>query len=330
MRSKFMLLGLTLSALFGRSDPAFADALSAGNAAYAKGDIGKAIEKWQKSPKAEAMFRIAELAEAGKLQDCDVVYCAVSWYRKAALAGHIPSVTHVAILNFNNGFEEDGLNQFRLAARLNDPLARDLLAQMKQAVPAPDLYYQALEEQRQRQAAAQRAKEQQQAQLAYILGYMIGCGFGGGCAAPTTVQSGYAVPVASPTPTNLLAPRRREAVSTSYTPQAALPAAPNGGLRRFGFDEPQKSDARIASPSYPTLCPDGTYVQGRCSLAPDGDYVGGQPQLAPDGTYVSGQPTLAPNGRYVGGGGPTILCPDGSYVSGHRCRLTPDGRYVGE
>ena len=44
-----MLLGLTLSALFGRSDPAFADALSAGNAAYAKGDIGKAIEKWQKS-----------------------------------------------------------------------------------------------------------------------------------------------------------------------------------------------------------------------------------------------------------------------------------------
>ncbi len=160
MQAQSLLFGLTTSVLLGATSPAHADAISAGNAAYAKGDIGKAVKKWQKSPKAEAIFRIAELAEAGKLQHCDVVYCAVSLYRKAALAGHIPSVTHVAILNFNNGFEEEGLNQFRLAARLNDPLARNLLAQMKQVVPEPDLYNQLVEDERQRQLAAQAAKEQ--------------------------------------------------------------------------------------------------------------------------------------------------------------------------
>lgn len=160
MLARSLLFGLAAMTLPGVTAPALADALTAGNAAYAKGDIVKAVEKWKKSPKAEAMFRIADLAETGKLQNCDAVMCAITWYRKAALAGHVPSMTHVAILNFNNGFEEVGLNQFRLAARLNDPLARDLLAQMKEPVPEPDLYNQAIEEARQRQMAVQAAKEQ--------------------------------------------------------------------------------------------------------------------------------------------------------------------------
>lgn len=173
MQAQFLLFGLAASMLLSAASPAHADALSAGNAAYAKGDIGKAVEKWRKSPKAEAMFRIAELAEAGRLKNCDDKICAINWYRKAAMAGHVPSITHVAILNFNNGFEDVGLNQFRLAARLNDPLARNLLAQMKQVVPEPDLYNQLVEEERQRQVAAQAAKEQralarQQAQLEIV------------------------------------------------------------------------------------------------------------------------------------------------------------------
>lgn len=103
------------------------------------------------------------------------------------------------------------------------------------------------------------------------------------------------------------------------------------------------------------LCPDGSYVNGPCTLAPNGTYTGGRPQLAPDGSYTGGQPRLAPNGSYVGVPPPQpvspggaygnyglqpngadastsrslTLCPDGSYVSG-RCELAPNGRYVGK
>jgi hypothetical protein len=82
-----------------------------------------------------------------------------------------------------------------------------------------------------------------------------------------------------------------------------------------------------------TLCPDGTYVAGdTCTLAPNGKYVGGRDStLAPDGSYVGGRQgsRLAPDGSYVGGSGQMHLCPDGSYVNGN-CRLTPNGKYVGE
>jgi hypothetical protein len=82
-----------------------------------------------------------------------------------------------------------------------------------------------------------------------------------------------------------------------------------------------------------TLCPDGTYVAGdTCTLAPNGRYVGGEGStLAPDGSYVGGRQgsRLAPDGSYVGGSGQMHLCPDGSYVNGN-CRLTPNGKYVGE
>lgn len=84
-----------------------------------------------------------------------------------------------------------------------------------------------------------------------------------------------------------------------------------------------------------TICPDGSYVGGdSCQICPDGSYVSGGAGCAitPKGSYVParpGGPRIAPDGSYVPGGADTTICPDGSYVSG-RCKIMPDGSYVGE
>lgn len=271
-----MLLSAVLFAIFSPS--AHADALSSGNKAYKKGDIRKAVEKWSQSQNPEAAYRIATLAEIGKIQGCDVIYCTASWYFKAATGGHIPSITHLAILNFNNGYKEVGVSQLQLAARWKDSLARDLLGQMEQVVPEPDLYNQALQQERARQLAVEIARQQQQAQVAQMLGYFIGCGLGGGCAMPsgnmTAAQpASPAVPLVGP-------------AGNMVTVQPTSPAVPLVG--------------HVTRP--PQMCPDGTYVIGTCTMAPNGRFVGGNGPITmcPDGSFVAGSCRLAPNGQYVG------------------------------
>jgi hypothetical protein len=145
------------------------------------------------------------------------------------------------------------------------------------------------------------ARQENQAQLGAALGQAIGCALGGGCTAST---------------------------AGAYTP--TLPAA--------GTTRPQ-TPARLASGSAASttngartiMCPDGSYVVGdSCHMAPDGTFVGGRPVMAPDGSFVSGRPTLTPGGTFVGGSGKTTMCPDGSWVGGTRCKLLPNGKYIGE
>lgn len=354
---KWMVFVAGLSIL-AASETAHADALSAGDAAFQKGDVAKAVEKWIRSPKAEAAFRIAALAEDGRLTGCDAVTCAATWYAKAASAGHVPALTHLAILNFNNGHKEVGLSQFTVAARYNETLARDLLQQMNEPVPEPDLYWQAIEAERQNQIARQAALEQSHAQAAQIVGYLIGCGFGNNCGAVRSPDYSQST-IAAPEPTRQPSPpyysqlpARAVASTPSPAPLRLCPddtyssgnctLAPNGEYmgRQPGIVAPnaqtypsQRDLTReLSTPTQPQarLCPDGTYVNGTCKLAPDGSYVGGQARMAPDGSYVSGTPRLAPNGTYVGGTGQVRLCPDGTYVGGARCRLMPNGQYIGE
>lgn len=322
-----LAIGLAAASIAISTVPAKGDPLAQGDKAFSHGDLAKALNKWGRSNKPEALARIASLAEAGKIQDCDPVQCAVRWYVKAALAGHIPSLTNVAILNFNNGFKEVGLGQFQLAARLNDPLARRLLAEMSKPVPEPDLYLQFEEEERQRRLAAQTAANEQTAQAAQALGYLLGCNLGGGCSAASVVPGYDSARPASVPPAYTAIP----SYSSNRT-YGALPGNPQVQTRPVMPPEanPRVSgrDAEEGRTPSASLCPDGTYVAGRCSMAADGSYVGGKPQMAPNGSYVGGTPRLAPDGTYVGGPGRTVMCPDGSYVSG-RCRLMPNGRYVG-
>ena len=85
-----------------------------------------------------------------------------------------------------------------------------------------------------------------------------------------------------------------------------------------------------------SMCPDGSYVdRGPCKICPDGSYIGAGARcsLAPDGNYTQqrsdNQPRITPKGGYISGDGPQKMCPDGSYVSGSRCKLTPNGTYIG-
>ena len=87
-----------------------------------------------------------------------------------------------------------------------------------------------------------------------------------------------------------------------------------------------------------TLCPDGSYVdRGPCKLCPDGSYIGGggSCNLTPSGSYTrqndnyNNSPRLAPSGKYIEGGRGMTMCPDGNYVAGSRCRLAPNGQYIG-
>lgn len=269
-----------------------ADAFEAGNKAFDKGDVAKAIKKWTASNRPEAAYRMGQIAEQGQVPNCDL-NCALKWYQKSVDGDYIPALTPIGALYWNDGQKDKGLAVFQFAARWNEPNARSLLEQMDQEVPDPDLWKNHLRQQEYLRAQAQLAEvERQQAMAAYApaLGQIFGC-----------MIAGAACGYQPPPPVYM------------QSPQPAPPRATSGS----------RAPTR--------LCPDGSYVVGeRCYLAPDGSYHGGQPRMAPDGSYVAGEPRLAPNGQYLGGYGPTRLCPNGSYVRGSRCRLMPDGSYVGE
>jgi len=102
----------------------------------------------------------------------------------------------------------------------------------------------------------------------------------------------------------------------------------------------------LATPAFAQghMCPNGTYVdKGPCKMCPDGSYIGngGSCRLAPNGAYIRQQPDsnrpslennrprLSPGGSYIEGGRGMKLCPNGQYVAGSRCKLMPDGSYIG-
>ena len=245
-RSRIMIFSAILFAIF--SSPAQADALSSGDKAYEKGDVRKAVEKWSQSSKPEAAHRIATLAEERKIQGCDAIYCAASWYFKAATGGHIPSITHLAILNFNNGYKEVGLSQLQIAARWNDSLARDLLGGGC-ALPSGNI------------VATQPAPP-----AAPLVGPMSGTRF----SSPNVIH----VP-----PPPQMCPDGTYVISTCRMapngrfvggqPQMAPDGSFVGGTPRI------TPNGRFVGGNGPiTMCPDGSFVAGSCRLAPNGQYVG--------------------------------------------------------
>ena len=152
-------LAVTLTLAF--SAQAHADALSAGNRAYAKGDYAKALAKWQESGIAVALNNIAVMAEAGHVEGCDPVRCAADWFLKAGDDGYLPAITHLGLMNFDHGFKDQGQSFLNIAARWGDALARSSLIDRGLPVPEPDLYAARLAELQ--AAEAQRATSQQEA-----------------------------------------------------------------------------------------------------------------------------------------------------------------------
>lgn len=287
------------------------DALNIGNALASRGDIKGALAQWSGSSSPEAPYNIGMAALDGNVPDCDR-NCSLEWFKKSAAGDFIPALTPIAMLFINDGQREKGVSILNHGARWNDHSARDLLIQMQEPLPAPDLYMAHVEQQRLEQerndAQAQhqqqqiqneiRRLEQQQAAAAYApaLGNIMSCIIAK-TACGQSEQPSYALPRAyAPAPI------------TSYQPS---------------------NDSSVAR-QRTILCPNGQYVVGdRCHMAPDGSFQGTKPQMAPDGSFVGGRPQMAPDGSYVGGQGRLRLCPDGSYVVGSRCKMMPDGTYVG-
>lgn len=159
------------------SHPAMADALSAGKKAAAEGDYAKAYAKWAKSDAPEAPYLIGFHASWGRIPNCDA-NCALSWLQKAVARDHIPAVTGIGELLYNDGQTEKGLAALTFAARWNDGYARQLLTSVSQPVPEPDLWNAYVERQRIAAEAAEKqriANNQAAAVYAPALGNLVGC-----------------------------------------------------------------------------------------------------------------------------------------------------------
>lgn len=283
------------------SPPAFASSLGAGLTAVERGDFARAYKEFAKSNRPEAPYYIGRMALAGEVPGCDA-NCALEWFRKAVEKDYIPALNQIAMLYYNDGQKETGIAIFQFAARWNDANSSELLREMGEDVPPPDLWNQRVVELQ----AVQQEQQRAQASSDQILGFALGAFLSGYSGRRSTTKSSNQPSYSAPLPI-----------------QNPIKRAPIGG---YGTS----STSGAGSQGRTMMCPDGSYVYGtRCSLAPNGSYLPGQARLAPDGTYVVGQPRLAPDGSYLGGSGRTILCPDGSYVVGSRCQLAPNGQYLG-
>lgn len=258
-----------------------------------QGEIEKAINKLEKSKRGDAALQIGILAEKGKVPACNLD-CALGWYRIALDRGDTRGFPASAVLFWNVDRKDIAVEILNLGARWNEIACRGFLKSQGYDVPQPDLYLDAMEKQRLQEEATAIRKQQ--------LNNALALGLAAGLVAWSAKQQG----------------------SANYYQNQMVPAySAQQAPRRIS-----SSPANAAVSERQILCPDGSYVTGKCRLAPNGRYVGGTPTMAPDGSYVGGTPRITPDGSYVGGNGRITLCPDGSYVAG-QCRLAPNGKYVG-
>jgi len=282
--------------------PAFCDdALTIGNTLSLQGDIESAVAQWSKSTNPEAAFNIGMAAMDGSVENCDNS-CSLAWLQKAAEADYIPALTPIAALFINDGQREKGIAILQHAVRWNNETARNLLAQMGESIPPPDLYLSRIEEESQERVRVETARQQQQQLESEI----------------RRLEQQQAAAAYAPALSNLITCLvSRAACAQQARAINPPPSAPAPPIQTY-VPRPRPTYQPLPSRPRTLLCPNGQYVFGdRC-------------RMAPDGTYVAGKPRMAPDGSYVGGEGRMRLCPDDTYVVGTRCKLMPDGTYVGE
>ena len=121
MRLAFLMvtaLSITTSAI--------AQDVKAGIAAWSKSDYLGAINVWRPLAArgdADAMFNLAQAYRLGKGVAVDLPE-AMSFYTRAANAGHIDAQTQLGILLFQNGNQLSGLRWLRAAADAGEPRAQ--------------------------------------------------------------------------------------------------------------------------------------------------------------------------------------------------------------
>lgn len=140
--------------------------------AYNNGDMLKAREIWAQGAQAgdpAAIHNMGVLTSQGFNGGEAAKPTAINWFLSAARMGYIPSMISLATIQSQMGQRDAARSWMDLAARWNDGIARQWLANNGFPVPAPDLYI---------------AKQQEDMAVAQALmpaAQSLGCAIGGGC-----------------------------------------------------------------------------------------------------------------------------------------------------
>ncbi|MDY0958372.1 SPOR domain-containing protein [Sphingomonas sp. CFBP8993] len=111
--------------------PAFAD-VNAGTDAWAQGDFRKAVEEWRGPAIAgdpDAQFNLAQAYKLGRGVPLDPAL-AESWFRKAAIQGHIPASDNYGLALFQSGKKAEAAPWLEKSVAHGEPRAQLVLGTM--------------------------------------------------------------------------------------------------------------------------------------------------------------------------------------------------------
>jgi len=111
--------------------PAFAD-VKAGTDAWAQGDFRKAVEEWRGPAIAgdpDAQFNLAQAYKLGRGVPLDPAL-AESWFRKAAIQGHIPASDNYGLALFQSGKKAEAAPWLEKSVAHGEPRAQLVLGTM--------------------------------------------------------------------------------------------------------------------------------------------------------------------------------------------------------
>ncbi|BCA61933.1 hypothetical protein HMP09_1167 [Sphingomonas sp. HMP9] len=111
--------------------PAFAD-VKAGVDAWAKGEYPRAVTEWRPlavAGDADAQFNLAQAYKLGRGVPLDTAL-AESWFRKAALQGHLQAADNYGLALFQSGKKSDALPWLQKSVARGEPRAQLVLGTM--------------------------------------------------------------------------------------------------------------------------------------------------------------------------------------------------------
>ncbi|KQN06245.1 sporulation protein [Sphingomonas sp. Leaf230] len=130
VRRKLLVGAIALSGMLA-AVPAFAD-VKAGVDAWAKGDYPRAITEWRPlavAGDADAQFNLAQAYKLGRGVPLDPVL-AESWFRKAAMQGHVQAADNYGLALFQAGKKTDALPWLQKSVAHGEPRAQLVLGTM--------------------------------------------------------------------------------------------------------------------------------------------------------------------------------------------------------
>ncbi|MGH6616976.1 SPOR domain-containing protein [Sphingomonas sp.] len=132
MRSTLRPVALGLAGIFiALAVPAAAD-VKAGVDAWGRGEYKKAVDEWRPAAiagDADAQFNLGQAYKLGRGVPADIVM-AESWYRKAALQGHVQGETNYGLILFQGGKRTEALPWLEKSAMRGEPRAQLVLGTM--------------------------------------------------------------------------------------------------------------------------------------------------------------------------------------------------------